>query len=177
MQSIIAGVAAAILLSVTAFAQEIASQLPILAPRAVAWAESAQADGLAQGTALSPRVRALARSVGVFDPSRVRVVVVDQMPLPNEPMLRQAAAAMGLSQDNVTGLTLGYAIFVRRGHQRDPLLLSHELRHVAQYEAAGGIAPFLARHLVDLVQYGYEDSPYEVDARAHEHARLPSSAS
>jgi hypothetical protein len=80
---------------------------------------------------------------------------------------------MGLGEDNVTGLTLGYAIFVRRGHERDPRLLSHELRHVAQYEAAGGIAPFLAKHLVDLVQHGYDDSPYEVDARAHERATLP----
>lgn len=37
-----------------------------------------------------------------------------------------------------------------------------------QYEARGGIAPFLQQHLADLARFGYEDSPFEVDARAHE---------
>jgi hypothetical protein len=68
-------------------------------------------------------------------------------------------------------MTLGHAVFVRRGLERDARLLSHEFRHVAQYEEAGGIAGFLARHLVDLAADGYENSPYEVDARAHELSR------
>jgi hypothetical protein len=101
-------------------------------------------------------MRALARSVGVSDPARVRIVVVDHVPFPDEPMLKAAAESLGFTQTNITGLTLGHAIFVRRGRDRDPLLLSHELRHVAQYEAEGGIAPFLAQHLVDLVEHGYE---------------------
>ena len=55
-----------------------------------------------------------------------------------------------------------------KGWEDDLRILSHELRHVAQYEQAGGIAPFLATHLANLAQHGYHDSPYEVDARAHE---------
>jgi len=173
MRRYLAAAAAVVVLSVTAFAQDLASQVPLLGPRAVTWAEGAEADALLRGSPLAPRVRALTHAVGVAQPNRVRIVIVDRMPLPSEPLLRNAAAAMGLAEDNVTGLTLGYAIFLRRGHERDPRLLSHELRHVAQYETAGGIAPFLAKHLVDLVQHGYEDSPYEVDARAHERATLP----
>ena len=167
-----AGVAAA-LLSVTVLARELALQVPILAPRVVSWAQEEEANALAHGRPLTPRMRALARSVGVSDPARVRVVVVDHVPLPDEPMLKAAAESLGFTKMNITGLTLGHAIFVRRGRDRDPLLLSHELRHVAQYEAEGGIAPFFARHLVDLVEHGYEDSPFDVDARAHERTTFP----
>jgi hypothetical protein len=51
------------------------------------------------------------------------------------------------------------------------------LLHVAQYEACGGIGGFLAVHLADLVAFGYEDSPFEVDARAHEVSAPPHQAS
>jgi hypothetical protein len=68
----------------------------------------------------------------------------------------------------MAGLTLGYVVFVRGGFEADIRLLSHEFRHVAQYEACGGIPNFLAAHLRHLVAFGYEDSPFEVDARAHE---------
>jgi hypothetical protein len=111
--------------------------------------------------------------VGVRDVARVRIVVVDRVPLPDEPPLKAAALQVGLSQESASGMTLGHAIYARRGEENDVRLLSHELRHVAQYEAAGGIAAFLARHLGDLARVGYEDSPYEVDARAHERAALP----
>ena len=172
MRFLVAGVAAA-LLSVTVLARELALQVPILAPRVVSWAQQEEANALAHGRPLTPRMRALARSVGVSDPARVRIVVVDHVPLPDEPMLKAAADGLGFTKMNITGLTLGHAIFVRRGRDRDPLLLSHELRHVAQYEAEGGIAPFLAKHLIDLVEHGYEDSPFEVDARAHERGTFP----
>jgi hypothetical protein len=46
---------------------------------------------------------------------------------------------------------------------------------VPERRAGGGIAAFLAVHLADLVAFGYEDSPFEVDARAHEVAAIPRS--
>jgi hypothetical protein len=169
--------ACAAVASMSASGDEISARIPVLAPRAVAWAEKMQAQALATGAPIGSRVLSMARHVGVGNPSRVRIVVVDRVPLPDEPMLKAAALEVGLSQSSAAGMTLGYAIFVRRGYEDDVRLISHELRHVAQYEAAGGIAPFLARHLVDLAQKGYEDSAFEVDARAHEQATLPPAAS
>ena len=163
----------AVLAVMPVFSVDLISQLPFLAPRAVAWAQGLETDALRTGRPLSPRVLALARAAGVQDPRRVRLVIVDRMPLPDEPFLRAAAQQVGLADSNVTGLTIGHAIFVKRGRDRDPRLLSHELRHVAQYEEAGGIAGFLAKHLVDLAMNGYEDSPYEVDARLHERGTFP----
>ena len=91
-----------------------------------------------------------------------------QAELPDEPVLRAAAQGVGLSQSWAAGLTLGHAVIVRRGFEREARLLSHEFRHVAQYESMGGIGPFLVSHLKSLVEHGYEDSPFERDARAHE---------
>ena len=67
----------------------------------------------------------------------------------------------------MVGLTLGYSIFIVNGHVNDRLL-SHELRHVQQYERAGSIAAFLPTYLSQIVDLGYENAPFEIDARAHE---------
>ena len=122
----------------------------------------------ANGTALSGEGIEIARRVGVRDAARIRLCIVDRVPMPADPMLAEAAREVGFTSQATAGLTLGFVVFVRRGLENDVRLLSHELRHVAQYEACGGIAPFLSAHLPQLVQFGYEDAPFEVDARAHE---------
>ena len=150
--------------------QEILAQLPLLAPRVVQWAERLEADTLAAGAPLDARLERLARANGVNEPRRVRMVVVDRIALPGERELQAAALSAGLSQEWASGLTVGHAVLLRRGYENDPRVLSHELRHVAQYEAAGGIRAFLAKHLVDLAERGYDAAPFELDARAHERA-------
>ena len=67
----------------------------------------------------------------------------------------------------MVGLTLGHSIYICNGHN-SPRLLSHECRHVQQYEQAGSIAAYLPKYLEQIARYGYFDAPYEVDARAHE---------
>ena len=37
-----------------------------------------------------------------------------------------------------------------------------------QYEEAGSIADFLPVYLKQIVEFGYDSAPLEVDARAHE---------
>jgi len=146
----------------------VATQLPVMLPRVVAWAEELSAKGHAAGVALSAAQVEIARGSGVKEPARIRLIVVDQIPLPDEPSLKAAALQVGLSPASAAGMTIGYAVVARRGYETSTRLLSHEFRHVAQYEEAGGIRPFLTKHLADLAAFGYRDSPYERDARAHE---------
>jgi hypothetical protein len=100
-------------------------------------------------------------------PELIRLQLVDALPQPDEPALRQGALATGLLGPGGIRLTLGYSIFIVRGHMSAPLL-SHECRHVYQYEAAGSIAAFLPVYLQQIVTVGYESAPFEQDARAHE---------
>jgi hypothetical protein len=141
--------------------------LPRLAPLAVEWAEQAAAEAVAIGVCLDAEGEILARRVGVSDFARVRLVVAPELPFPDEAELRAAALETGLLGPDMAGLTLGHAIFIRTG-ELTPRLLSHELRHVAQYEAAGSIGAFLPVYLGQILHFGYRDAPFEVDARSHE---------
>jgi hypothetical protein len=109
----------------------------------------------------------IARAVGVQKPDLIRVAGVEQLPLPEQPALREAALQTGLLGPGAVGITLGYAVIVRRGHATT-CLLSHEFRHVYQYESAGSIAAFLPVYLKQIVEFGYDDAPLEIDARSHE---------
>jgi hypothetical protein len=146
---------------------DLAAALPLLVPKAVAWAQTCEAQILTQGVALTEPELHLARRVGVAHAERIRLSYVDEPPLPADPLLRQAALHTGLLGPDMAGLTLGHGIYIRRGCL-SALLLSHECRHVHQYERAGSIAAFLPLYLQQIVQFGYFDAPYEVDARAHE---------
>lgn len=149
-------------------ALDLALLLPRLLPKAISWAERQEQRVLAEGTALSTHDRELARSVGVQKPERIRVAVVDALPLPDDPELQAVALQAGLLGPGMIGLTLGYAVFACRGHDASPRLLSHEFRHVHQYETFGSIKQFLPVYLGQIAQFGYDDAPLEEDARANE---------
>jgi hypothetical protein len=142
---------------------DLASSLPQLLPAAVAWAEARSTEILRDGRLLAPAEVALAREVGVARPERVRVQMVDMIPMPQEPTLRRAAMYTGLLGPHVAGLTLGYGIYMVAGEEC-ARLLSHECRHVHQYEAAGSIAAFLAQYLQQIAEVGYDRAPFEIDA-------------
>ena len=145
--------------------------LPALLPAAIAWAEARAKQAAEAGIALTAAEQEIARRVGVSQPARVRIETVEQLPMPEDPALRAAGLAAGLLGPGMVGLTLGHSIFLRRGtrdqrqHRR---LLSHELRHVYQYERYGSIAAFLRVYLTQIVEVGYANAPLEADARAHE---------
>lgn len=146
---------------------DLISVLPQLLPSAVAWVEAQSRRVSETGHPLDATGLALAKRVGVQHPELIRTQLVDALPLPDEPALRQAALATGLLGPGMVGLTLGYSIFIVRGHM-SPRLLSHECRHVYQYETAGSISAFLPVYLQQIATVGYQSAPFEQDARAHE---------
>lgn len=139
-----------------------------LLPKAITWAEQLEQHVLEAGAALSPQEQVLARAVGVRRPELIRIQVVDELPFPEDPDLIDVASKYALLGPGTIGLTLGYAILLCRGHDTNPRLLSHEFRHVYQYERLGSIQQFLPVYLRQLAEVGYEDAPLEIDARAHE---------
>ena len=146
---------------------DLAAELPRLLPLVVHWVESLETDALATGRPLTVTESALARTVGVRDVNRVRIKLVNQLPQPSHPELRLAADQTGLLGPNMVGITFGHAVFIRDGFEVNRVI-SHELRHVHQYEAAGSVAAFLPLYLQQIVSVGYERAPYELDARRHE---------
>ena len=146
---------------------DLQTSLPIILPKAIAWAEAQCAHILEVGQSLDRPLFDLATSVGVLRPEFIRIVNVSKIPLPDDPDLRQAAFASGLLGPNMIGLTLGYGIYLCQGHET-VRLLSHEFRHVYQYEQAGSISKYLPAYLQQITISGYSKAPFEDDARAHE---------
>ena len=143
--------------------------LPLLLPKAIAWAEEEASRVATSGRALTADEITLAGKVGVVKPDLIRIQSCDRLPMPQDPSLHAAAVQTGLLGSNMVGLTLGYSVFVRRGHEARRLL-AHEFRHVFQYEQNGAIAGFFPVYLQQIVTVGYANAPLEVDARAHESA-------
>jgi hypothetical protein len=94
----------------------------------------------------------------------VRILLVDQVPLPPAALLQAASDEAALLPETPSGLTVQYGIFIRRDRQSDRHLLAHELAHTAQYERLGGIVPFLRDYLTECVTFGYSNAPLEQEA-------------
>jgi hypothetical protein len=147
---------------------DLRDELPKLLPGAIAWAEDRARKAAEVGAPLTGPEQEIAREVGVARPERVRVEIVgERLPMPEDSTLREAALQAGLLAPGMVGLTLGYSIFICAGH-KTRRLLSHELRHVHQYEQHGLIAGFLPLYLKQVIEVGYRDAPFERDAREHE---------
>lgn len=146
---------------------ELESILPILLPRAIEWVKTHSESILAAGSALDDRGLRLAKAVGVSHPERIRISIVESLPLPDDPELRGVALETGILGPGMIGVTFGYGIYLRAGHV-SARLVSHECRHVYQYEAAGSIDAFLPVYLQQIATVGYFNAPLEVDARQHE---------
>ena len=105
---------------------------------------------------LTPEARAAFTHVPAADAMRARIVIV--------PVLTPGVAAM----------TVGRLVFLRRDHERDAVLIAHELVHVQQWRELGA-ARFLSRYLAAYVKgrrlglghwAAYRAIPFEVEARA-----------
>jgi hypothetical protein len=143
-------------------------ELPKLLPGAIAWAEARAKRAAEVGIPLTVDEQNIARAVGVTRPDLVRIEIVgDRLPMPDDPVLQAAALQAGLLGPGMVGLTLGHSIFICRGH-KTRRLVSHELRHVYQYEQHGSIAAFLPLYLAQVLEVGYQNAAFERDARAHE---------
>jgi hypothetical protein len=113
------------------------------------WAKTQEAFILKHGSPLSPRQIADARLAGVQDPARVRVLVVDRIPLPDDEELAEAARHAQIITDASRGVAIGYGIIIRADSWQNRELILHQLVHVAQCERSGGLEPFVAEYLYD----------------------------
>jgi len=139
-----------------------------LLPLACAWAEPQEQRILKQGVGLTADQVADAEVIGVANPARVRLLRVDQIPVPEHPALRAAAEATSLISPLTAGLTLRHGIFIRSDCWGQRRLVVHELAHTAQYERLGGFQHFLEQYLWECLTIGYPAAPLEQEAIAVE---------
>jgi hypothetical protein len=142
----------------------IIAQFDFLLPLAASWVQRQERRMLRIGVPLSDQEMADARAIGVAQPDRVRLLQLDRVPFPKDPMLKAAASAIQFLTPTTCGLALHYGIFIRSDCWRDRALIAHELVHVMQYERLGGILPFLRDYLFQCMTVGYANAPLEQEA-------------
>lgn len=120
-----------------------------LAPLACEWARAQEAYILQHGVPLTADQIADARRAGVAAPERVRVLVVDRIPLPEDKELAEAARSAQIITESCRGVAIGYGIIIRAQNWRNRELLLHQLVHVAQCERSGGLKFFVQEYLLD----------------------------
>ena len=139
-------------------------QFQALLPIACAWAQEQESIILRDGVSLTASQMSDAKRIGIIYPDRVKLRVVDVIPLPTHPALRVAAEEIGLISPLTAGLTLRYGIFIQSDSWGEKRLAVHELAHVAQYERFGGFRPFLEQYLQECITVGYPSAPLEQEA-------------
>jgi hypothetical protein len=120
-----------------------------LAPLAYEWARSQESYILAHGVPLRRDQVSDARRAGVHEPNRVRILVVDRIPLPDDKELADAAQHAQIITDASRGVAIGYGIIIRADSWQNRELLLHQLVHIAQCERSGGLESFVNEYLLD----------------------------
>ena len=120
-----------------------------LAPLAYQWAKSQETYIIKHGVPLTRDQVADARRAGVEDPTRVRVLVVDRIPMPDNKELADAARRAQIITDASKAVAIGHGVIVRADSWQNRELLLHQLVHIAQCERSGGLEPFVSEYLMD----------------------------
>jgi len=116
---------------------------------AYAWAKGQEELILKIGSPLRPAAVADALRVGVQDTGRVRVLVVNRIPLPANEELAEASRRNDIITDKSRGVAIGHGIIIRADSWGDRELLLHQLVHVTQCERSGGLEKFVHEYLID----------------------------
>jgi hypothetical protein len=133
-------------------------------PKAVQWATEMEKGILGRGQPLLPQSRKDAEAIGVQRVDDVRIVVMERIPLPDDPGLKQLAIETGLITDRTVGMTFGHGIVLKNGLY-DRRLIAHELVHVMHFERFGGIEAFLKEYVEEVAfPPGYPHGPLEREA-------------
>lgn len=136
-----------------------------LLPLAFEWAEEQQEHILKNGISLAESQLEDARLVPVSSPEKVRLLKVDNIPCPENPMLLSIGRQAGFFTDDTEGISIGYGIFIKSNRWEDRRLIVHELVHVSQYERLGSINEFLEKYVREYLSDGYDSGHLESEAR------------
>ena len=140
------------------------SQFELLLPLAVTWATEQEQRILCDGVPLSEKEVDDARSVGVREPERIRLLRVETIPRPSQPELRAACDAIDFLTPADARTDFGLRNFYSLGLLGGPIARCARARHVAQYERLGAPLAFLRKYLFECLALGYAASPLELEA-------------
>ena len=137
----------------------------LTAPVAAIWLRLHEEVILLEGRSLTGDEIQLAGRLGVIDPESVRIRVVEEIRLPVPGFIAHAARRFGIPLVTPAAMSLNLGIYLDESAAKSREILAHELTHTVQYQRLGGILPFLRQYIRECLEYGYQHSPMEIEAR------------
>jgi len=125
-----------------------------LLPLACQWARTQEELILTQGHPLSAGQTADAFEAGVKNCERIRLLIVDRIPIPDDPELAEISIRTQILTPASRAWGIGYGIMVRADSWGDRELLFHNLVHVAQCERVGGVERWVGQYLAERLTCG-----------------------
>ncbi len=102
--------------------------------------------------------------LGVVNADKVRVIVTNNLPIPEEGTdLYEVYLKIAGDPKHAGAITVGHYIFIKPMYSRSYHILLHELVHVMQYEKFGSKA-FLEKYMTDAQIVAYSQIPFESEA-------------
>lgn len=133
-------------------------------PTVVNWVTSQEAHILQYGQELTVNQKIDAYLIGIKNIHQVRILEVENMPMPQNTTIQQLGTSIGLLSGRTIGVSYGYGIYIKKGYANSRQLIAHELVHTLQYERIGGIAAFLEQYILECVEVGYPNGSLEIEA-------------
>lgn len=136
----------------------LAPKVENLLPRVLEWYTRVETELLPQGRLLSETEMKIARQLGVIRPERVRIIVLETFPMPEDRVLRAETKRYGLGSAAEGARAIGYVIMLKPRYAKSSMIIAHEPVHVSQHDRLGRAA-FLRRYITEMEMLGYFRSP------------------
>lgn len=131
----------------------------------VPWAWWLERRILRAGRPLATIERDYALRLGVREPDKIRILLVESIPLPVPRAVVKLLRPYIRGIVHPAGMCLGHGVFLERVFAEQEGIIGHELVHVLQHERQHGHIGFLWRYLYECLLYGYGSAPLEIEAR------------
>lgn len=138
--------------------EKIQTKINALIPVAMKWYANVERSLYKTGRVLTKAEKKQAIKLGVKHPDRIRVVVLEKFPAPNN---------QTSNNHFESARTMGNIILIKPKHKDNSVMLCHELVHIAQTDRMG-LKQFLERYALEREVLGYSRSLLENEAYARQ---------
>lgn len=139
------------------------NEIQELLPSILNWFKTTEHSLFHQGRVLTRKEKQRAYELGVTNPDNIRVVVLNEFPMPINETLLKKAKSYGLGSQFEGARTMGNIILIKPIYKNDSTILSHELVHVSQMDKMGR-KKFLKQYILEMEILGYSRSDLESEA-------------
>lgn len=138
--------------------------LPTIVPLASHWVTSVEKDLWNFSRPLTPDETADAIAMGISQPDKIRVAIVERLPEPSAE-LKHLAEQLRILTSRTESFICGRTILIKTHAPDQAKIILHELAHALQIERSGGVQAFLRKYFEQCLDYGNENCPMEIEVR------------